>query len=130
MHNIHKTTNITLYLPIAHNGNRSGGPQQSCVGAKIASEVDAVVAPEVFVPDLADVVQVGSPLDVNLALVNKVLKIILVDLSPGRYGGALAMVKSGQTIYDSGSVVVIFWLFWPAADVCPCAQHDLSNDAS
>ncbi len=69
-------------------------------------EVDAVAAAEVFGPDLVDVVKVGSPL--HLALVNKVLKMILVDLSPGLYGGASAMVKSVQTIYDSKSVVVIF----------------------
>jgi hypothetical protein len=62
---------------------------QSHTGAKIASEVDAVMAPEVFVLDLVDVIQVSNSRDVNLALVNKVLKIILVDLSPGLYRGGI-----------------------------------------
>jgi hypothetical protein len=83
---------------------------QSCVGAKIASEVDAVAAQEVFILDLVDVFQVGSQRDVDLALVDKVLKILLVNLSPGLVGGggSSAMVKQGWTIYDSGSVVVIW----------------------
>jgi hypothetical protein len=62
---------------------------RSCVGAKIASEVDVITAPEVFVPDLVDVVQVGSPLDVDLALVNKVLKTFLVDMSLGLCWGGI-----------------------------------------
>ncbi len=56
-------------------------------------EVDVVVAQEVFVLDLVDVFQVGSPRDVDLALVNQVLKILLVDLSPGLI---LEIISHGQ----------------------------------
>ena len=62
---------------------------QSCEGAKIALEVDAVAALEVFVPDLVDVFQVGGLSDVDFVLVNKVLKIILVGLSPGLFRGVI-----------------------------------------
>ncbi len=43
---------------------------RSCIGPEIVTEVDAVAAKEVFVPDLVDVFQVSSPCDVNLALVD------------------------------------------------------------
>ncbi len=53
------------------------------------SEVDAVAALEIFVLDQVDAFQVSSPRDVNLALVDKILNIILVDLSPGLYWGGI-----------------------------------------
>ncbi len=62
---------------------------RSCVGAKIASKVDAVAAQELFVLDLVDVFQVDGWRDVNLALVDKVSKIILVDLSLGHFRGVI-----------------------------------------
>jgi hypothetical protein len=93
---------------------------RSCIGAKIRSEVDAVTAQEVFVLDLIDVLQVSGLHDVDLALVDKVLKTLLVALSPGLFLGSSAMVKRGWMIYDSGNVVVIFG--GPAADVCACMR--------
>ncbi len=53
------------------------------------SEVDAVAALEIFVPDQVDVFQVRSLHDVDLALVDKILNIILVDLSPGLFRGGI-----------------------------------------
>jgi hypothetical protein len=67
---------------------------QSCIGAEIASEVDAG-AQKVFAPDLVDVFRVGGPRDVDLALVNKVLKILLVDLSQGLFGGVIGHGQTG-----------------------------------
>jgi hypothetical protein len=103
VHKTYKTTNITLYLPINHSSVTAQVVielTRSCVGAKIALEVDAVAAQEIFVPDLVDVFQVGGLRDVNLALVDKVLKIILVNLSPGLFRG---VIGHGQMV----SIIIV-----------------------
>jgi hypothetical protein len=63
---------------------------QSCVVAKIATEVFGYAVVEVVKPDLVDVVPICGLGDVNLAFIDWLLEVLFISFSPGLYGGGIS----------------------------------------